>query len=66
MMSINDQEADLEFPISEQPLVDELKQMIKPYEELWALVRDFQQKDRLWKEGELLKLDPEEVEKDHK
>lgn len=66
MIKINEQETDLEFPVSDQPLIDELKTQIKPYEELWTLVRDYQQRTKLWYEGELLKLDPEEVEKDHK
>ena len=66
MTKINEQEADLEFNITEFPLIDECKIQIKPYEDLWALVREFNQKHSNWSHGELLKLDPEEVEKDHK
>ena len=66
MQRINEQEADLDFPISEYALIDECKQQIKPYEELWKLVKEFQFKMNLWNDGDLLKLDPEEVEKDHK
>ena len=66
MTRINEQEADLDFPISEYPLIDECKQAIKPYEELWRLVKEYNQRNSLWNEGELFKLDPEEVEKDHK
>lgn len=66
MIRINEQEADLDFPISEYPLIEECKQAIKPYEELWKLVKDNFSKNSQWLDGELLKLDPEEVEKDHK
>lgn len=41
MTKINEQEADLEFNITEFPLIDECKVQIKPYEDLWALVREF-------------------------
>lgn len=66
MVKINEQEADLEFNITEFPLIDECKLLIKPYEDLWSLVREFNTKYSNWAHGELLKLDPEEVEKDHK
>lgn len=47
-------------------MIDECKQAIKPYEELWILIRDFGKKHQQWMDDELQKLDPEEVEKDHK
>lgn len=40
MKSINDQETDLDMPLSEYPAIDECKALIKPYEELWGLYRD--------------------------
>lgn len=40
--------------------------MIKPYEELWGLVRDTNNRLDKWKESKLKEIDPEEVEKSHK
>ena len=66
MQKINEQETDLDFPVSEYPLIDECKLAIKPYEDLWKLVKESDQKKIQWYDEALLKLDPEEVEKDHK
>ena len=66
MVKINDQEADLDIPITEYPLIEECKRQIKPFEELWAMVRDYNNKNNMWLNEALLKLNPEEVEKDHK
>jgi hypothetical protein len=39
---------------------------IKPYEDLWKLVKEYNTKKKFWEEGLLLKIDPEEFERDHK
>ena len=56
----------MEIEPTEYPLIDECKKQIKPFEDLWALVRDHNNKKKLWENGPLLKLAPEDVEKDHK
>lgn len=40
MIKINEQEVDLDYPVSEYPMIDEYKQAIKPFEDLWKLVKD--------------------------
>jgi hypothetical protein len=51
----------------EFPLIDELKEMIKPYKELWNLCAEYKEKyEDAWQKGYLKFLDPEEVESDHK
>jgi hypothetical protein len=37
MKGIHEQQADLDMMLGEYPMIDELKQYIKPFEELWAL-----------------------------
>lgn len=66
MGDINEQEKHLDLPTSEYPIIEELKSMIKPYEELWGLVRDTNNRLDKWKESKLKEIDPEEVEKSHK
>lgn len=41
MKRIHEQQTDLEMMLTEYPLIDELKQTVKPYEELWRLADDF-------------------------
>ena len=59
-------EVDLDQPPSEYPEIDKYKADVKPFEELWRSVKESNSKYGIWMEGALLKLDPEEVEKDHK
>lgn len=66
MKEINDMEVDLDQPPTEYPEIDKYKLDIKPFEELWKIVKDQWVKMQQWTEGPLLQLDPEEVEKDHK
>jgi dynein heavy chain, axonemal len=66
MREINDMEVDLDQPPTEYPEIDKYKLDIKPFEELWKMVKEQSQKIQLWNEGPILQLDPEEVEKDHK
>lgn len=40
MIKINEQEVDLELPVTEYPDIDLSKKQLKPYEELWDLFRD--------------------------
>lgn len=40
MLRINEQELDLELPVTEYPDIEMSKKNLKPYEELWDLVRD--------------------------
>lgn len=40
MTRINEQEVDLDAPVTEYPEIEGSKKMLKPYEELWDLVRD--------------------------
>ena len=53
MIRINEQEQDLEMPVSEYPTIDECKAQIKPFEELWGLVRDQINKFNFWQNSEL-------------
>ena len=66
MGEINQMELDLDDPPTEYPDIDKFKLDIKPFEELWSIVKIQTAKLALWQEGPLLQLDPEEVEKDHK
>ena len=63
---INDQEEALGYPVTEFQQADDAKKNIKPYEELWALYRDYKNKMEMWERGPFFDLDAEEVEKDHK
>lgn len=66
MKEINEMEVDLDDPPTEYPDIDKFKVDVKPFEELWKMVKEQDAKNKAWKEGFLLQLDPEEVEKDHK
>ena len=66
MQEINQMEIDLDDPPTEYPKIDKYKVDIKPFEELWSIVKIQTAKLAQWQEGPLLQLDPEEVEKDHK
>jgi len=66
MQEINQMEIDLDDPPTEYPEIDKYKVDIKPFEELWSIVKIQTAKLAQWQEGPLLQLDPEEVEKDHK
>ena len=67
LAKINDQEVDLEWTPSEEPLIPSLKKQIKPYEDLGFLTRDFNATIRKsWKDDPIKSLNPEEVDKEHK
>ena len=66
MQDINEQEEHLGFQVSEFPKIDEAKVNIKPYNELWNLIRDQKVKLEDWNGNNIFDLDPEIVEKDHK
>ncbi|MFN9940992.1 MAG: dynein heavy chain, partial [bacterium] len=51
---------------TEYPDIEKFKLDVKPFEELWRMVKEQEAKKQIWTEGPLLQLDPEEVEKDHK
>jgi len=42
MVKINEQEVDLDIPVTEYPDIEICKKQLKPYEELWLLIRDQQ------------------------
>lgn len=65
-VKINAQEADLETTQSEYPQIDQCKKQIKPYQELWELVRDWSSSKNLWETAVLKTLNPDDVEKEHK
>jgi hypothetical protein len=44
MTHINEQQVDLDMEAEEFPILDELKQYIKPYEELWSLFHEYKEK----------------------
>ena len=62
MKEINDMEVDLDDPPTEYPDIDKFKLDVKPFEELWRMVKDQEAKKQIWTEGPLLQLDPEEVD----
>jgi hypothetical protein len=51
---------------SEYPQIDVCKKQIKPFEELWALCRDWTVSSAIWQQAVLKTLNPDDVEKDHK
>lgn len=66
MVKINQQEVDLEQNPSEWPQIDQLKKQIKPYQDFWQLVADWERNKRHWESAVLRSLVPDDVEKDHK
>jgi dynein heavy chain len=53
--------------VQDYPVIEELKTQIKPYENLWNLVAEFEQKmNKDWVSGALKTLVPEEIESDYK
>lgn len=66
MVKINQQEVDLEQNPSEWPQIDQLKKQIKPYQDFWQLVADWERCKRHWESAVLRSLVPDDVEKDHK
>ena len=67
MVKINEQEVDLELPVTEYPDIDLCKKQLKPYEELWDLIRDSQKYLVLqWKSNPITSLVPDDVEREHK
>ena len=66
MIKINAQEADLEATPSEYPQIGQCEKQIKPFQELWELVRDWTSSKNLWEQAVLKTLNPDDVEKEHK
>lgn len=67
MVKINEQEVDLELPVTEYPDIDLSKKQLKPYEELWDLIRDSQKYIvQQWKSNPITSLVPDDVEREHK
>lgn len=54
MREINDMEVDLDQPPTEYPEIDKYKIDVKPFEELWRIVKEQSQKYTIWTEGPLL------------
>ena len=66
MVKINEQEVDLELPVTEYPDIDLSKKQLKPYEELWDLIRDSQKYiAQQWKSNPITSLVPDDVEREH-
>jgi hypothetical protein len=66
MLKINAQEQDLEMTPSEYLQIDQCKKSIKPFQDLWELVRDWTASKNIWETAVLKTLNPDEVEKEHK
>jgi len=64
MIHVNKQQADLDLDIKEYPLIGDLKEQIKPYEELWNLQAMYDARLKEWETGKLEGLVPDEVESD--
>jgi hypothetical protein len=67
MVKINEQEVDLELPVTEYPDIDLSKKQLKPYEELWDLFRDVKKYiDIQWRSNTIVTLVPDDIEREHK
>lgn len=67
MDSINNEETLLDYPKSEFPKVYEAQENLKPFEELWFMIRDRSEKLTNWKNKKPIQtLDSEEMEKEIK
>ena len=64
MNTINRKEELLEWNPSEFSKLEEAKQTIKPYEELWGLVREVGKIDKETNNTNVKELDPDEIERD--
>lgn len=62
---IHAQETDLEMMQGEYPILDTLKDDIKPYRELWDLRVEYDLRIKEWQHGPLKNLVPDEVESQH-
>ena len=54
MKEINDMEVDLDDPPTEYPDIEKFKLDVKPFEELWRMVKEQDSKKQIWTEGPLL------------
>lgn len=63
---INSQETDLEHQLTECPEIKKCMQAIKPFEDLWGLVRDWNKAKQHWETCTITTLVPDEVDKEHK
>ena len=66
MNHIHEQQADLDQVLNEYPGLPDLKAKIKPFEELWNLRNEYEDKMRSWTSDQLKTLDPDLVEADFK
>ena len=66
MQQINDNERDLEFEVSEHPMLKECKDEVGPFEDFWALIKTYADESTGWKQGKFKEMDPEKIQKDHK
>lgn len=64
MLHVHAQQADLDLPLGEYPIIDELKVNIKPFAELWDTQLQFEVKIKEWEGGRLENLKPDDVETD--
>jgi hypothetical protein len=65
MKAINGQQ-DLEMEEKDWPIILELKDYIKPFEELWRMTVEFTEKYKAWESNNLSTLSPSEIEDDYK
>jgi hypothetical protein len=54
MKEINEMEVDLDDPPTEYPDIDKFKLDVRPFEELWRMVKEQEAKKAIWTEGALL------------
>jgi dynein heavy chain len=66
MQEINDNEQDLEFEISEHPMLKECKDEVGPFEDFWNLIKQYGEESQSWKVSKFKDMDPERISKDHK
>lgn len=63
---INSQETDLEHQLTECPDIKKCKTAIKPFQDLWELIRDWNKAKVNWETCQITTLVPDEVDKEHK
>ena len=67
MLDINHKEELLGFAQTEFPKLLESQEKLKPYQDLWFLIREKNEKMEQWKKIKpVFTLDPEDIEKDVK
>jgi dynein heavy chain len=67
MTDINEKEELIGWQPTEFPKLLDAQRNVKPYQQLWGLLRDFQNNQASWtKEKVVFKLDPEEIDRETK